>query len=95
MRYPQRQGFCSFNLLQQVVEGGVEDMIAPRHGLNCPGLHVCACDTCASASNIVVTTITIMKKDAIFIFSNLAAAIFFPFGTQEMMHQAMILPNNL
>jgi hypothetical protein len=36
-----------------------------------------------------------MKKDAIFIFSNLAAAIFFPFGTQEMMHQAMILPNNL
>jgi hypothetical protein len=66
-------------LLQQVVEGGVEDMIAPRHGLNCPGLHVCACDTCASASNIVVTTVTIMKKDAIFIFSKLVAAIFFSF----------------
>ncbi|KAJ6867295.1 hypothetical protein NC652_038499 [Populus alba x Populus x berolinensis] len=55
-------------------------MIAPRHGLNCPGLHVCACDTCASASNIAVTTVTTMKKDAIFIFSDLVAAIFLFFS---------------
>ncbi|CAK7344255.1 unnamed protein product [Dovyalis caffra] len=69
LRYPQKQGCCSFSVLQQVVDGGAEDKIAPRHGLSIPGLHVTACDTCASAKNITTTTIT--KEDTFFIFNNL------------------------
>jgi alcohol dehydrogenase class-P len=75
LRYPQRQGFCSFNLLQQVVDGGEEDEIAGRHGLNCAGLQVTACDTFASANNITTTTI-VTRRDAFFIFNNFVIAIF-------------------
>lgn len=39
-KYLQRQGFCSFNLLQQVADGGFEEVIAFAHALSCNALHV-------------------------------------------------------
>jgi hypothetical protein len=43
--YWQRQGLCSFNLLQHKAVGVVEDVIAPAHALSSSGLQVIAVDT--------------------------------------------------
>ncbi|CAK7344253.1 unnamed protein product, partial [Dovyalis caffra] len=96
LRYPQKQGSCSFSWPQQAVDGGAEDMIAPRHGLTSPGLHVTACDTCASSNNITTTT-AIKKKDTFFIFNNLVIAIysFSSLSVQELCIGAKSLSKNL
>jgi len=41
-KYWQRQGLCSFSLLQQTDEGGLEEVMALAHALSCNALHVTA-----------------------------------------------------
>jgi len=43
--YWQRQGLCSFNLLQQAADGALADVIALAHALSSNGLQVIPVDT--------------------------------------------------
>lgn len=45
LRYWQRQGLCSFNLLQHVAVGAISDVIALSHAASSSGLHVIAVET--------------------------------------------------
>jgi hypothetical protein len=65
-KYWQRQGFCSFSLLQHIAEGGLDEMMAFAHALSCNALHVIPIDN----SVFAMSTVTIMHnvKHEIFIF---------------------------
>lgn len=56
-RYWQRQGFCSLILLQQSLDGGVEDVMALTQELSWVGLHVTATETCVSAARRRTTNV--------------------------------------
>lgn len=66
-------GFCSLNLLQQVLEGAVDDEIAGRHELSCTGLQATALDKRTSPKSIKTATAKTNHRDepeTFFIFKN-------------------------
>lgn len=74
LRYWQRQGFCCLILVQHIVDGGVEEVIAPAQGLSSVGLHVTAIETSALPNSTTTTrynAIAMYEYDA-FIFTQLS-----------------------
>ncbi|KAL2504377.1 Uncharacterized protein Adt_19998 [Abeliophyllum distichum] len=51
LRYPQRQGVCSWSLLQQKADGAFPNVIAGKQGFSSDALQVTASLTCNSPSN--------------------------------------------
>ena len=74
LMYPQRHGFCSLNLPQQVVDGWADDVIADRHELNSKGLHVTAFAGSGASHRSTATTTTAKSgaQEAFFILKFVA-----------------------
>jgi hypothetical protein len=73
--YPQRHGFCSFNLPQQTLDGFADFVMAGRHELNSVGLHVTASAGSGASHRSTATTTTTAKsaaQDAFFILKFVA-----------------------
>ncbi|OWM84647.1 hypothetical protein CDL15_Pgr027434 [Punica granatum] len=51
LRYPQRQGCCSFSFVQHSVVGAAGDVIAGKHGASSDAMHVTAPPTSLDASS--------------------------------------------
>ncbi|WRX20661.1 hypothetical protein QQP08_013148 [Theobroma cacao] len=73
--YPQRHGFCSLSLLQQVVEGGDDDVIAGKHEVSSEGLQFTASTVRVSPESSTTTSATTHKAttETTFIFSHQSA----------------------
>ena len=77
MRYPQRHGLCSLSLVQQVLDGGAEDVMAAMHELSCKGLHVTAFAISGASNRSMATTATAQSTtyEAFFILNFFTLAL--------------------
>jgi hypothetical protein len=72
--YPQKHGFCSFNLPQQTLDGFADFVKAGRHELNSAVLHVTASAGSGASHRSTATTTTAKSaaQDAFFILKLVA-----------------------